>query len=72
MLLRQVFEAGLAAVPLSVDLWLHYLHHMRTVHEGKPEVVRAAFERAIDTCGTEFRSVADAVLIVFAGFCRNL
>ncbi|XP_043227156.1 pre-mRNA-processing factor 39-like isoform X4 [Amphibalanus amphitrite] len=55
-LCNEVFEAGLAAVPLSVDLWLHYLHHLRSVYEDKPEVVRAGFERAVAACGTEFRS----------------
>lgn len=55
-LCNQVFEGALAAVPLSVDLWLHYLGHMRAVHEQQPERVRTAFERAIATCGKEFRS----------------
>jgi len=55
-LCNQVYERGLTAVPLSVDLWLHYLGHVRAIHEGQVEPVRAAFERAVAACGLEFRS----------------
>ncbi|XP_037085109.1 pre-mRNA-processing factor 39-like isoform X2 [Pollicipes pollicipes] len=51
-----VFERGLRAVPLSVDLWLHYLGYVRSVHEQRPDLVRDAFERAVAACGLEFRS----------------
>ena len=51
-----MFERGLKAIPLSVDLWLHYLTHVKTVHVEEPDVVRTEFERALTACGLEFRS----------------
>jgi len=51
-----VFERGLAAVPLSVDLWLHYLSHVKGEHQGQEEYVREQFERAVLACGREWRS----------------
>lgn len=52
----KVFERGLRAIPLSVDLWIHYLSYCK---ESKPEdrdYTQSQFERAIDACGLEFRS----------------
>lgn len=53
---EKVFERGLAAVPLSVDLWLHYLNYCRVHHAAHESFVREQFERAIGVCGLEFRS----------------
>ncbi|KAF2358087.1 Tetratricopeptide-like helical domain [Trinorchestia longiramus] len=54
----QVFEQGLAAIPLSVDLWVHYLdfvtHSYTEPHEE--QFIRQQFERAVEACGVEFRS----------------
>lgn len=52
----KVFERGLKAIPLSIDLWIHYLAHVKQKHEGNREYVRSQFERALDACGLEFRS----------------
>jgi pre-mRNA-processing factor 39 len=46
----------LTAVPLSVDLWLHYLNYCRVHHAAQESFVREQFERAISVCGLEFRS----------------
>ena len=53
---EKVFERGLTAVPLSVDLWLHYLNYCRVHHAAQESFVREQFERAIAVCGLEFRS----------------
>ena len=53
---EKVFERGLTAVPLSVDLWLHYLNYCRVHHAAQESFVREQFERAISVCGLEFRS----------------
>lgn len=52
----QVFERGLKAIPLSVDLWIHYLAHVKSSHADDEEFVRSQFERALSACGLEFRS----------------
>ena len=52
-----VFERGIAAISLSVDLWIHYLNHVKSEYEEEqPEFVRAQFERAVAACGHEWRS----------------
>ncbi|XP_018016728.1 pre-mRNA-processing factor 39 [Hyalella azteca] len=54
----QVFEDGLAAIPLSVDLWVHYLDYV-THNYNEPQdehFVRLQFDRAVEACGMEFRS----------------
>ncbi|KAI9553562.1 hypothetical protein GHT06_021480 [Daphnia sinensis] len=53
---EKVFERGLAAIPLSVDLWLHYLNYCRVHHAANETFVREQFERAMTVCGLEFRS----------------
>ncbi|XP_059471620.1 pre-mRNA-processing factor 39 [Neocloeon triangulifer] len=52
----KVFERGLKAIPLSVDLWLHFLNHCKTNEANDAESIRAQYERALKTCGMEFRS----------------
>ena len=53
--LMQVFRRGLQAIPLSVDLWIHYLNYVRATRESEPEYVRQQFEEALRTVGLEFR-----------------
>uniref|UniRef100_T1JL07 Suppressor of forked domain-containing protein n=1 Tax=Strigamia maritima TaxID=126957 RepID=T1JL07_STRMM len=56
---QEVFEKGVAAVPLSVDLWLHYLNFYKTQHKDDPdgeEKVRELFEYATAAAGMEFKS----------------
>ncbi|XP_075148092.1 pre-mRNA processing factor 39 [Haematobia irritans] len=51
-----VFERGLESIPLSVDLWIHYLSHVKTTQPEDEEYIRSQFERAVNACGLEFRS----------------
>ncbi|XP_055848304.1 pre-mRNA-processing factor 39 isoform X2 [Episyrphus balteatus] len=53
---NEVFERGLKAIPLSVDLWIHYLTHVKANQGDNTEFIRSQFERAIAACGLEFRS----------------
>nr|XP_012223406.1 PREDICTED: pre-mRNA-processing factor 39-like [Linepithema humile] len=53
---QTVFDQGLKAISLSVDLWLHYINHCKTVYEKDEEKLREQYERAILACGLEFRS----------------
>ncbi|GAB0096468.1 Pre-mRNA-processing factor 39 [Sergentomyia squamirostris] len=53
---EEVFERGLKAIPLSVDLWIHYLSHVKTNYSEDEAFVRSQFERALGACGLEFRS----------------
>ncbi|XP_026674296.1 pre-mRNA-processing factor 39 isoform X2 [Ceratina calcarata] len=53
---QRVFDQGLKAISLSVDLWLHYINHCKTVYEKDEEKLREQYERAIQACGLEFRS----------------
>ncbi|KAF5298736.1 hypothetical protein FQR65_LT09605 [Abscondita terminalis] len=53
---EEVFERGLKAIPLSVDLWIHYLTYVRTTRADDEEFIRSQFERALTACGLEFRS----------------
>lgn len=51
----QVFERGLEAISLSVDLWLHYLEYITSQFPDSEAFVRLEYERAVDTCGLEFK-----------------
>eukprot|EP00095_Tigriopus_kingsejongensis_P007494 snap_masked-scaffold580_size130538-processed-gene-0.16 protein:Tk07494 transcript:snap_masked-scaffold580_size130538-processed-gene-0.16-mRNA-1 annotation:"pre-mrna-processing factor 39" len=51
-----VFERGMVAIPLSADLWIHYLNYVKVERSADPEFVRAQFERAVSACGREWRS----------------
>lgn len=44
------------AIPLSVDLWIHYLNYVKVSHPEDETLIRAQYERALDVCGLEFRS----------------
>lgn len=51
-----MFERGLRAIPLSADLWIHYLIHVKSTYATDIDYIRTQFERAIEACGLEFRS----------------
>ena len=60
-----VFEQCLKAIPISVDLWIHFLNHQRAIAaaeemesggSGNLHVVRHSYERAVTECGREWRS----------------
>lgn len=53
---KKVFERGLKSIPLSVDLWIHYLAYCKETQADNEEFVRSQFERALNACGLEFRS----------------
>ncbi|XP_017538606.1 pre-mRNA-processing factor 39 isoform X1 [Pygocentrus nattereri] len=56
----EVYRRGLQAIPLSVDLWLHYIAFLREnqdTSDGEAENrIRAAYEHAVLAAGTDFRS----------------
>ncbi|KAG7258947.1 hypothetical protein CRUP_035686 [Coryphaenoides rupestris] len=57
---QEVYRHGLQAIPLSVDLWLHYLSFIKeNADPTDPETegrIRAAYEHAVMAAGTDFRS----------------
>ncbi|XP_045423866.1 pre-mRNA-processing factor 39 isoform X1 [Lemur catta] len=56
----EVYRRGLQAIPLSVDLWIHYINFLKeTLDPSDPETnstVRGTFEHAVLAAGTDFRS----------------
>ncbi|CAH0594248.1 unnamed protein product [Chrysodeixis includens] len=52
----EVLERGLKAIPLSVDLWIHFLNHVKATRTEDHAFIRSQYERAIEACGLEFRS----------------
>ncbi|XP_041970062.1 pre-mRNA-processing factor 39 isoform X2 [Aricia agestis] len=52
----EVLERGLKSIPLSVDLWIHYLNHIKATRTEDHAYIRSQYERAIEACGLEFRS----------------
>nr|XP_032820847.1 pre-mRNA-processing factor 39 [Petromyzon marinus] len=57
---EEVFRRGLQAIPLSVDLWIHYINfEIELLDPDCPETVskiRSLFELAVAAAGTDFRS----------------
>ncbi|XP_077443464.1 pre-mRNA-processing factor 39 isoform X4 [Stigmatopora argus] len=57
---EEVYRRGLQAIPLSVDLWLHYMTYIKENSDrNDPETegrIRAAYEHAVLAAGTDFRS----------------
>ena len=54
-----ILHRGLAAIPLSVDLWVAYLelyYKMYSTHEDFPSLYRDQCEKALSTSGLEYRS----------------
>ncbi|GIY57146.1 hypothetical protein CDAR_466801 [Caerostris darwini] len=56
---EKIFEEGTTAIPLSVDLWIHYITFYKS-QQGESddayEKVKALFKRALAAAGREFRS----------------
>lgn len=55
----EVYERGVAAIELSVDLWRHYLAFVKEIaqhQENALQKTRALYDRALAACGMEFRS----------------
>eukprot|EP00794_Sanderia_malayensis_P020193 gene20193-22169_t len=58
-LAKLVFQSGLKAIPLSVDLWIHYLNFMIELTKDEPDnadLIRKLFTEAVQAAGLEFRS----------------
>ncbi|XP_026677145.1 pre-mRNA-processing factor 39 [Diaphorina citri] len=53
---EEVFVQGLKAIPLSVDLWIHFLNYIKSVYAVDPDYVRQQYKASVDTCGLEFRA----------------
>lgn len=57
---EEVYRRGLQVIPLSVDLWLHYMTFIKENSDpSDPETegrIRAAYEHAVLAAGTDFRS----------------
>ncbi|XP_008283678.1 pre-mRNA-processing factor 39 isoform X1 [Stegastes partitus] len=57
---EEVYRRGLQAIPLSVDLWLHYLTFIKENSDpNDPETegrIRASYDHAVLAAGTDFRS----------------
>ncbi|XP_030576797.1 pre-mRNA-processing factor 39 isoform X2 [Archocentrus centrarchus] len=57
---EEVYRRGLQAIPLSVDLWIHYLTFIKENSDSTdPETegrIRASYEHAVLAAGTDFRS----------------
>lgn len=51
-----VFQRGLRAIPLSVDLWIHYMTYLKTHHADDVDRIRSKFEEGLEMCGLEYRS----------------
>nr|XP_060643990.1 pre-mRNA-processing factor 39 [Anolis sagrei ordinatus] len=56
----EVYRRGLQAIPLSIDLWIHYINFLKeTLDTSDPEAVssiRGTYEHAVLAAGTDFRS----------------
>lgn len=53
---EKVFERGLNAIPLSVDLWIHYMTYLKSHHTADVDRIRSNFEKGLAICGLEYRS----------------
>jgi len=54
-----VFERGVEAIPLSIDLWIHYLNFFVDQFGSVPSAqhkIRSLYDRAVVSAGLEFRS----------------
>uniref|UniRef100_V9KFW1 Pre-mRNA-processing factor 39 n=1 Tax=Callorhinchus milii TaxID=7868 RepID=V9KFW1_CALMI len=59
-LAEEVYRRGLQAIPLSVDLWLHYISFLKeTLDNSNAETgakLKSVFEHSVLAAGTDFRS----------------
>ncbi|XP_072102043.1 pre-mRNA-processing factor 39-like [Mobula birostris] len=57
---EEVYQRGLQSIPLSVDLWVHYITFLQEILEPtSPDTsvkLRSVFEMALAAAGTDFRS----------------
>ncbi|KAH9380254.1 hypothetical protein HPB48_018202 [Haemaphysalis longicornis] len=56
---EETFERGVAAIPLSVDLWIYYINFVKVHFKDEDHYyskVKNLFERAIESSGQDFRS----------------
>ncbi|XP_038643377.1 mucin-17-like [Scyliorhinus canicula] len=57
---EEVYQRGLQSIPLSVDLWVHYITYLQEILEASnletPAKLRSVFEMALAAAGTDFRS----------------
>ena len=60
----EVFDQGLAAIPLSADLWIHLALYKKSLaaESGDREGVRDTYERAVKECGREWRRWAVVII----------
>ncbi|KAL3313234.1 PRP39 pre-mRNA processing factor 39, partial [Cichlidogyrus casuarinus] len=55
----KVYKRGIAAIPLSIDLWIAYIETFAETNQTQPDFevkMRQLYEQAIDMAGLEFRS----------------
>jgi len=50
-----VFEKGLRAIPLSVELWLHYINFYLSEY-SEADKIKKLYDRALASAGLEFKS----------------
>ncbi|XP_067400063.1 pre-mRNA-processing factor 39-like isoform X2 [Emydura macquarii macquarii] len=57
---EEVFERGLQYIPLSMDLWIHYISYLQAILDmNLPESIQkihSVFESAVAAAGMDFRS----------------
>ncbi|KAK6481532.1 pre-mRNA-processing factor 39-like [Huso huso] len=57
---EEAYRQGLQEIPLSVDLWIHYINFLKeSLDPSEPETesqLRSAYEHAVLAAGTDFRS----------------
>ena len=51
-----VFERGVKSIPLSADLWIHFMNYVKVEFSADEDFVRQTYERAVLRCGKEWRS----------------
>ncbi|XP_063294118.1 pre-mRNA-processing factor 39-like [Pelobates fuscus] len=72
-LAEEVFSKALQAIPLSVDLWIHYITFLKSKLDMKlPESVerlRGVFNAALEAAGLDFRS--DKLWLLYAQWERD-
>ncbi|XP_069114991.1 pre-mRNA-processing factor 39-like isoform X1 [Argopecten irradians] len=55
----EVFDKGVVAIPLSIELWLHYINfyigEYTSTEQGESDI-RKLYERALSSAGHDFRS----------------
>jgi len=57
-MVQAIFSRGMKAIPLSVDLWLHYINYVKTADQSKDDIeyITQQYDRAVEACGKDFKS----------------